>query len=110
MAHDMATEDPLLTAIVEKIVQRMSPSAVYIFGSRARGDTTTGSDYDLLVVVERSDLPGHQRDREALRALRAIRAPVDVMVLTRDEFERGSRVVTSLPATVLREGRRLHAA
>jgi hypothetical protein len=39
-----------------------------------------------------------------------LRAGKDVIVLTRDEFNRKRHVVASLPATVLREGKLLYAA
>ena len=110
MANMIMQDDALLATILERLVEHLRPHDVYLFGSRARGDATGSSDYDLLVVVDHSDLPGHRRDREALHALRSIRAPVDVVVLTRDEFERVRHVRTSLPATVLREGKQLYAA
>lgn len=103
-------KDAVLDRIVSTLVERMHPDDVYLFGSRARGDDQAGSDYDLLVVLASSKLPGHRRDREALKALRDVRAPVDVMVLTRAEFETGRASGTSLVSTVLREGVHLHAA
>ena len=104
-------------SIVEEIVTRLklalNPEAACLFCSRAREDrededACVQSDYDILVVISASDLPGHGRDRIALRALRGLRQPVDVLVLTRDEFDRKRGVVTSLPATVVREGRLLY--
>jgi predicted nucleotidyltransferase len=100
----------VLDEIVERLVRALAPQRVYLFGSRARGDGGRDSDFDLLIVVPASDLPGHARDRIALRALRGLRVPVDVLVLTREEFDRKRNVVCSLPATVDREGRVLYAA
>ena len=40
-----------LDEIVRQIVERADPVAIYLFGSRARGDAVEDSDYDLLVVV-----------------------------------------------------------
>jgi predicted nucleotidyltransferase len=102
--------DPVLRAIVARLVAALRPERIYLFGSRARGDATADSDYDLLVVVPASDLPPHRRDLLAFRALYGVGAPKDVVVYTREEFEARSRAPTSLPATVLREGRLLYAA
>ena len=61
-------------------------------------------------MVPASELPGYARDRIALRSLRGLRVPADVIVLTRGEFESKLGVVCSLPATVEREGKLLYAA
>ena len=100
----------MLEDIVARLVGALEPERVYLFGSRARGDSSHESDFDLLIVVSGSELPGYARDRVALRALRGLRVPVDVIVLTREEFDRKRGVVCSLPATVDREGRLLYAA
>lgn len=104
-SHPAALEE-----IVDRLVRALAPERVYLFGSRARGDAKADSDFDFLIVVADSDLPGHARDRLALRALRGLGVPVDVIVLTRAELDRKRGVVCSLPATVEREGRLLYAA
>jgi predicted nucleotidyltransferase len=100
----------ILEEIVSRLVREIKPERVYLFGSRARDDFDPGSDFDLLIVVSESELPGYKRDRVALRALRGLRVAVDVIVLTREEFERKLNVVCSLAATVHREGKLLYAA
>ncbi len=100
----------LLDAIVGRLVSALEPERVYLFGSRARGDADPDSDFDILVVVAESPLPGYARDRLALRALRGLSVPVDAIVLTSAEFEKKLGVVCSLPATVDREGKLLYAA
>ena len=99
-----------LDDILDRLVRELEPDQVYLFGSRARGDADPDSDFDLLIVVPESSLPGYARDRLALRALRGIRVPVDTIVLTREEFDRKRPVLSSLPATVEREGKLLYAA
>lgn len=37
--------------MVRRIVERVDPVAIYLFGSRARGDADAESDYDLMIVV-----------------------------------------------------------
>lgn len=55
------------------------------FGSYARGDWGVGSDLDLIVVVQRSELP---RERRALRFDKErLPVPADLLVYTVDEWE-----------------------
>ncbi len=102
--------DPRLAEAVRRLIEAMRPEQIYLFGSQASGEATADSDYDLLVVVASSALPPHQRAQAAYRALFGVGIPVDVLVLTRAEFERQAVVIASLPATVAREGQLLYAA
>lgn len=86
------------------------PDRIYLFGSVARGDTDSDSDYDLMVIVPDEAPPERRGSRLAYQALRGTGIAADVVVWTRGSFERRARVVASLPATVLREGRLVHAA
>jgi predicted nucleotidyltransferase len=110
MSNPTSRENAVLEEIVARLVPALAPERVYLFGSRARGDSGLDSDFDVLIVVPDSELPGYARDRIALRALRGLRQPVDVLVLTREEFDRKRSVACSLPATVDREGKLLYAA
>lgn len=101
--------DPQLNDILTRLTARLAPECVYLFGSRARGDANEDSDYDLLVIVRESNLPRYRREQQAFRALCGSGVSADVIVFTRAEFERSRNVVTSLPATVEREGRLLYA-
>jgi uncharacterized protein len=113
--NNMATElderaNPQLAKVVSRLVERFQPDFIYLFGSRARGDATENSDYDLLVIVPEARESGYERMRRANRVLRDLDLPTEVIVLSRFEFERDLSVVASLPATAVREGRLLYAA
>lgn len=103
-------EDPILEEILRRLTDTFQPERVYLFGSRARGEAGPDSDYDLLMVVKESALPRYRREQAAFRALIGVGAAKDILVLTRDEFDRKRTVVSSLPAAVEREGILLHAA
>jgi len=100
----------VIESIVQRLVAALSPERIYLFGSQARGEAGSDSDYDLLVVVPTSTLPRYRRDLAAFEALRGVGVAKDVLVLTYDEFERERQVVCSLPATVEREGVLVYAA
>lgn len=106
----LLARDPALAEIVRRLVEGYQPERIYLFGSVARGEAGPNSDYDLLVVVT-DDAPPDCRDSDlGYRVLRGTGLAVDVVVWPLARFERRQHVVASLPATVLREGRLLHAA
>jgi len=102
--------DAALGEIVRRLVAAYQPERIYLFGSMARGDTGADSDYDLMVIVPDDALPERRESRLAYTVLRGTGVAADVLVWTRSRFDRRASVVASLPATILREGRLLHAA
>lgn len=109
METDVIERDALLAEMVRRLVDGFQPDFIYLFGSRATGEATEDSDYDLMVVVPRSDVSFRERWVKAFRLLCGVGVPKDVIVLTRDEFNRKRTVACSLPATVVREGKLLYA-
>ena len=88
----------------------LSPRTVCLFGSVARGDTGPNSDYDIMLVVPDDAPPELRRSRAAYQALWGTGIASDVLVWTASQFNGRVHLAASLPATVLREGRLLHAA
>jgi len=103
-------EDPLLAEIVRRVVGVLRPERIYIFGSRAREDAGPDSDYDLLVVVPELSEPGYRLSQRAHSVLWGLRVSVDILVWSREAFDRRLHVKSSLPATVVREGNLVYAA
>ena len=100
--------DALLNSLVERIKAALNPERIYLFGSRAKGETHADSDYDFLVVIPHSEKPRYRRDQEAYLALCGVGVAKDVIVLTREEFETSRRTASSLTSIVLTEGILLH--
>ena len=103
-------QDPVLAEIVERLVKAYHPERIYLFGSKARGDSGQDSDYDLLIVVADDAPIGYRRSRRAYEALRGTGTATDVLVWTHTQFESRLHLRASLPATVMREGKLVHAA
>jgi predicted nucleotidyltransferase len=99
--------DPVAEA-VRRLRASLQAERIYLFGSQARDEADEDSDYDFLVVVRESPLPRYKREQQAFRALCGMGIAKDVVVFTREEFEPGLAVASSLPATVAREGRLLY--
>jgi predicted nucleotidyltransferase len=95
---------PVLNDVVSRLAKGLGAEQIYLFGSQASGQAEPGSDYDLLVVVPRSRLPRHQREAKSYDLLWGLTIPVDVIVLTRAEFERSAQIKTSLAASVITKG------
>jgi len=102
--------DPALAGIVRRLVEAYRPERVYLFGSAARGEAGPDSDYDLLLIVPHDAPPERRRSRLAYEVLWGTGVAAEVLVWTRSRFESRKHLPASLPATILREGRLLHAA
>ena len=101
----------LIQGMIDAIVQEVGPERIYLFGSRARGTQTLDSDVDLLVVED--ERFGHGRDRwselrRIRRVLKPFRIPKDILVYSRDEFEKWETSINHVVAHAVSEGRLLY--
>jgi len=97
--------------MVRRIVERFHPLKIILFGSYARGVAGSDSDVDLLVVMP---VAGSKR-RQAMEIDMALSdrwLPLDLIVVTPEEFETYKDVVGHVLYPAVREGKVLyeHAA
>lgn len=109
-ADDPLRQDAALAEVMRRLVEAYQPERIYLFGSKARGDGGRDSDYDLMVIVPDDASAERRRSRLAYEVLWGTGAAADVLVWTRQDFESRTQVPASLPATIVREGKLLHAA
>ena len=102
--------DPVLANIVTQLTNAFRPERIYLFGSKARGDSGPDSDYDLLVIVPDDAPPERRRSRLAYEALRGTGVAAGILVWTRSAFDARLHLRASLPSTIVAEGRLLYAA
>ena len=103
-------DDGKLAEVVQRLIDVYAPERIYLFGSTARGESDVDSDLDVMVVVP-DGTPDHLRSAgRAYEALWGVGVAVDVLVWTRSAFDERLHLNASLPATIVREGRLLHAA
>jgi predicted nucleotidyltransferase len=108
---DSVTRDQAIEEIALRLVAFYRPERVYLFGSAARKDYRPGSDLDFCVVV-RDDAPEELlRSGAIYRTLHGTGYAAEVVPWRRSDFDaRAAHVLTSLPATILREGRLIYDA
>ena len=105
----MITEEQTIQEITRRLVHFYHPVKIYLFGSAARGDDGPDSDLDFCVVVPDDTPPEKFRPGATLAVLTGIAAASDIVPWRHTDFEqRAAWAKTSLPATVVREGRVLY--
>ena len=93
----------LIDDIVRRIVETAQPEKIILFGSRARGDARSNSDFDILVIKESSE-PRYRRSVPLYVALADVPAEVEVMVYTPEEIDEWRQVSQAFVTTAVREG------
>ena len=79
------------------------PDRIILFGSRARGEGSSESDYDLLVIAP-SGLPRWKRTVPLYRALSGLGAPKDILWWTPEEAAEWQGVRSHIVTQATREG------
>jgi predicted nucleotidyltransferase len=103
------THPQLIAEITNRLIHFYNPLRIYLFGSAARGDSGPDSDFDFCVLLPDDAPPQLFRDRSIHARFWGLDASIDVVRLSESDFDnRAKHVVTSLPATILREGRLLY--
>jgi len=97
----------LLDEMVQRIVARFHPDRIILFGSYAKGTPTTDSDLDILIVMP---VKGSRRSKanEIDLALSDRTIPIDLIVVTPEQFERQKDVVGTIVRAAAREGRTVY--
>ena len=89
---------------VNRLVEKLSPDAIILFGSASNGTANDDSDIDLLVVLD-TNLNKSDRFVLARGAIGRIGTPVDVLVYTPEEFRTESLKNDSIVREAIDSGR-----
>ena len=82
----MKPSDPYLDTLVQ-LLQRYEPERIILFGSQARGEADSYSDYDI-VVIKRTGRPFLDRLQDMVPYLVEFSRPAEILVYTPEEFDR----------------------
>ena len=102
-------QDAVLEAFLQGIQkERPRIRAVYLFGSRARGDDRPDSDYDLLIVTDRKDSLLKDRVYDvATDVSLQTRQDLSLKFFSAEEFERLKAIPSRFIQQVITEGVKL---
>ncbi len=98
----------LLENAVERLKAEFQPEEIYLFGSHAWGTPTDDSDVDLMVIVPASPERPILRMQRAHHCLRGIGFAKDILVNTRDEFDRYRHLKAALSHKIFEQGKKLY--
>lgn len=98
----------LLQEITRRLVSEFAPDKIILFGSHAWGRPNEDSDLDFLVIVPESDERPAKRAARAHNLMFGVKAPMDILVRTREEIARQRRVYASLISEILDRGQVLY--
>lgn len=97
----------ILNDAVRRLVEKFHPEKIILFGSQARGTADSRSDIDLLVIS-----PIKEKRRKLMvemnRVLTELEYAFDIIILTREEFERDRKIPGTIGRYASREGRILY--
>jgi predicted nucleotidyltransferase len=91
--------------LIERIVEVLHPEEIRLFGSRARGEARSDSDWDFMAILP-DDAPEQDLDIGAVwRRLRDLRLQrVEVFTMTRGDFEEWRHSLGTLAQIVASTG------
>jgi predicted nucleotidyltransferase len=92
-----------LHAATRRIAHELQPERIILFGSYAYGHPTPDSDVDLMVILN-TDLPPLHRYLLVSRLLDPRPFPVDILVKTPGEIEKGLASGDSLLRQIIEQG------
>src|SRR5271154_653016 len=104
----MITND-VIEEVKNRLVEAYHPVEIYLFGSYAWGTPDEDSDLDILIVVEKTDEKRYKRSYRASDALKGLRISKDILVLTKNEFEKANKDVTTLSYKIKNKGKKIYA-
>jgi len=93
--------------IIKKVIHKILPeSEIILFGSQARGDNTSFSDYDLLVVSNNflSILQIREFKQIIRKELALYKIPIDIIIHNKEEIETKQKITGHIVKQAINEG------
>jgi len=104
----MITQE-IINEVKNRLVKTYDPVSIYLFGSYAWGKPNEDSDLDLLIVVEKSSEKTYKRLLAGHDALFGLCIPKDLIIYTKEEFEKYSGDITTLGYKIKKDGELIYA-
>ena len=104
----MITEKQI-RSVAKQIGRAINARKVILFGSHADGTSTEDSDVDLLIIAD-SELPRYKRSRTLYAMFDPYPFPMDLLVYTPEEIDRGLSFAVSFVSSVIKKGKELYVS
>lgn len=101
------TKEVVKKAIIQVLKQRNVPvKEIVMFGSRARGDFKSSSDWDFLIVLRETISRDQKREiaHRIRKKLAELYIPCDVIVKSQKEVQERKEVIGSVIRSAIKEG------
>ena len=102
-------DNSVVEKIVDRVVREFSPEMVIVFGSVASHTARSGSDVDLLIVMDTEE-DAIMRGVRVRMALQDIIVDKDIIVVTPEEFNAKKDDEYSFISEIVRTGRVVYEA
>jgi uncharacterized protein len=100
-----ASEREALDALVSRLAVALDPQVIWLFGSRARGNSQPDSDFDLLVVAKPGGSFGSDDYELIDMPIRDTRIGCDLVPCSYEAYRTGLGLSTSLVAQIAGHGK-----
>lgn len=108
-AVEQVSREQQLGEVIENIINSVKPQKIILFGSEARGEQQKLSDFDFLVLKRDADVS--RVTDKIYRKLYGLKCPpVDVIVITPEQFHKNKDVFGTLAYEAHKEGKIVHEA
>ncbi len=97
-----------MRAVIDRLVEALSPHAIYLFGSRARGDFRPDSDFDLLVITRVEDGEDGRDFARLRRPLKGTGVDVDLVPVRIDDFTAEMESEISMVSSAMADAKRIY--
>jgi predicted nucleotidyltransferase len=101
-------DNKLLQEIVNRIVKKVNPLKIVLFGSWAYGKPTKSSDLDILVIMDNDIKSRRAIAGEIYNALCGILIPKDIVVVTLKDVEEWKNVPQAFITTIIKKGKLIY--
>lgn len=99
--------EEVIQEMKRRLVEKFDPDAIILFGSSARGGEGKDSDIDLLVITP---IEGNYTElwSAMFDALGGLGLPKDLILMTREQFERDKKYIGTIARPAWKEGKTLY--
>ncbi|MFH1831671.1 MAG: nucleotidyltransferase domain-containing protein [bacterium] len=94
---------------IKRLVKAYKPLQIYLYGDYALGTQNEDSTFDILIIVESSNERVIKRGYTAFEVLLGLKIPKNVIVFTKEEFDKYAQDPSSSTYEIKTKGKVIYA-